>query len=82
MVDASAKKFALRTKNVPQSEVCGVLGEPFRGNAGGRAVPGELCRGPAAVGSCRAKLWCLDGGRVPPLDLGHAQPLGVDWMSA
>ena len=33
---------------------------------------GELFRGPAAVGSCRANLWCLDEGCVPPLDVGHA----------
>ena len=58
MVDASAKKFAQRTKNGPKSAVCGVLGELFRG--------------PAAVGSCRANLWCLDEGCVPPLDVGHA----------
>ena len=72
MVDASATKSAQRTKNGPKTAVCGVLGEFFRGNAGGGAVPGELCRGPAAAGSCRANLCCLDGGRVPPLDLGHA----------
>ena len=72
MVDASAKKFAQRTKNGPKSAVCGVLGELFRGNAGGGGVLGELFRGPAAVGSCRANLWCLDEGCVPPLDVGHA----------
>ena len=72
MVDASAKKFAQRTKNGPKSGVCGVLGELFRGNAAGGGVLGELFRGPAAVGSCRANLWCLDEGCVPPLDVGYA----------
>ena len=72
VVGECAKKFAQRTKNGPKSAVCGVLGELFRGNAGGGGVLGELFRGPAAVGSCRANLWCLDEGCVPPLDVGHA----------
>ena len=86
MVDASATKFAQRTKNGPKMAFYGmlgeffrgnaggggVLGEFFRGNAGGGGVPGELCRGPAAAGSRWANLWCLDGGCAPPLDLGHA----------
>ena len=72
VVDASATKFAQRTKNGPKTVVCGVLGEFFRGNAAGGPLLGELCRGPAAVGPCRANLCCLDGGRAPPLDLGHA----------
>ena len=46
--DVSAKKFALRTKNGPQSAVYGVLGELFRENTAGWAVPGEVFRGTAA----------------------------------
>lgn len=72
MVDASATKFAQRTKNSPKPAVCGVLGEHFRGNAGGGGVLGELFRGPTAAGSRWANFWCLDGGCVPPLGLGHA----------
>ena len=44
MVGVSAKKFAQRTKNGRKSVVCSVLGEVFRGNAGGRAVLGEFFR--------------------------------------
>jgi len=54
MVDASATKFAQRTKNGPKTVVCGVLGEFFRGNAAGGAVLGEFFRDSAAVGSCWA----------------------------
>ena len=49
-----------------------VLDEFCRGRVADRGVLGELFRGPAAVGSCRANLWCLDEGCVPPLDVGHA----------
>ena len=45
MVDASAKKFAQRTKNGPKSAVCGVLGEFFRENTVVGAALGEFCRG-------------------------------------
>ena len=48
MVGLSAKKFAQRTKNGPQSAVCGVLGEVFRENTAGVVAPGELFRGTAA----------------------------------
>ena len=72
VVGVSAKKFAQRTKNGPKTAVCGVLGEFFRGNAGGGGMLGELFRGPAVAGSCRTNLWCLDGGYAPPIDLGHA----------
>ena len=41
MVDASAKKFAQRTKNAPKMAFYG--------------VPGELCRGEAVAGRCRAR---------------------------
>ena len=49
-----------------------VLGEFCTGWVADRGVLGDLFRGPAAVGSCRANLWCLDEGCVPPLDVGHA----------
>ena len=45
---ASAKKFALRTKNGPKLAFFRLLGELFRGNAAGRGVLGELFRGNAA----------------------------------
>ena len=45
MVGLSAKKFAQRTKNGPQSAVCGVLGEVFRENTAGVVALGELCLG-------------------------------------
>ena len=44
MVGVRATKFAQRTKNGRKSVVCGVLGEVFHGNAGGRAVLGEFYR--------------------------------------
>ena len=50
VVGVSAKKFAQRTKNGPQSTFSGVLGEFFRGNVAGGAVLGEFFRGPAVVG--------------------------------
>ena len=46
----SAKKFAQRTKNGPQSAFYGVPGELFRGRACEGPVPGELSRGPADAG--------------------------------
>ena len=45
MVGVSAKKFALRTKNGPQSAFYGVLGEFFRENTAGGVTPGEVFRG-------------------------------------
>ena len=45
IVGASAKKFAQRTKNCPQSAVCGVLGEVFRENTAGGVALGEVFRG-------------------------------------
>ena len=50
MVDASATKFAQRTKNAPKMAFYGMLGEFFRGNAGGGGVPGEFFRGNAGGG--------------------------------
>ena len=44
MVGVSAKKFAQRTKNGPQSASCGVLGEFFRENTAGGGVLGEFFR--------------------------------------
>ena len=45
----SAKKFAQHTKNGPKWVFYAALGEFFRGNAAGGAVPGEFFRGPAVV---------------------------------
>ena len=44
MVGVSAKKFAQRAQNGPNSAFLHLLGEFFRGNAGGRAVLGEHYR--------------------------------------
>ena len=41
----SAKKFALRAQNTPNSAFLRLLGEFFRGNAAGGAALGELFRG-------------------------------------
>ena len=43
-VGASAKKFAQRTQNTPNSAFLRSLGEFFRGNVAAGAVLGELCR--------------------------------------
>ena len=86
MVGASAKKFALHAQNTPKSAFLRLLGELFRGSVGGGAAPGELFRGrapggpllggvfrgPAVEGSRWARVWHLDVGLVPPLDLGCA----------
>ena len=53
---ASAKKFALRTKNGPQSAFYGVLGEFFRENTAGGVALGELFRGLVGERVCRANL--------------------------
>ena len=57
MVGDCAKKFSQRTKNAPKSAVCGVLGEFFRGNAGGGGVPGEFFRGNAGGGPVLGELF-------------------------
>ena len=44
MVGVSAKRFAQRTKNGPNSAFLRLLGEFFRGNASGGAVLGEFFR--------------------------------------
>ena len=86
MVGASAKKFALQAQNGRKTLFSGALGELFRGSVGGGAAPGELFRGrapggpllggvfrgPAVEGSRWARVWHLDVGLVPPLDLGCA----------
>ena len=41
----SAKKFALRAQNTPNSAFLCLLGEFFRGKASEGAVLGEFCRG-------------------------------------
>ena len=45
IVGASAKKFALRTKNGRQLAFYGVPGELFRGRTDGGAVLGDIFRG-------------------------------------
>ena len=86
VIGVSVKRFSLRAESGPKSAFSGVLGEfctgiarrgcvldEFcRGWVADRGVLGDLFRGPAAEGSCRANLWCLDEGCVPPLDVGHA----------
>ena len=51
----SAKKFAQRTKNGPQSAFYGVPGEFFRENTAGGVAPGEVFRGTAAEQSVLAE---------------------------
>ena len=60
MVDASAKKFAQRTKNGPKMVLYGVLGEYFRGNAANSRTLGEFCRGRELEGL----VW-VAGGQSP-----------------
>ena len=45
IVGASAKKFALRTKNGPKLAFCGALGEFSRENTAGGVALGEVFRG-------------------------------------
>ena len=80
MVGVSAKKFAQRTKNGPNSAFYGALGEFFRENtaggavlgeffrrlSGGGVVPGELCRGTAAERSVLGE-FCRTTTQVRPL---------------
>ena len=65
----SAKKFALRTKNGPQSAVYGVPGELFRENTAGGVVLGEVFRGTAAEQSVLGE-FCRTTTQVRPL-LGY-----------
>ena len=51
MVGVSAKKFAQRAQNGPNSAFLCLLGEFFRGNAGGGAALGEFFRGNAGGGA-------------------------------
>ena len=62
----SAKKFAQRTKNGPQSAVCGVLGEVFRENTAGVVAPGELFRGTAAEQSVPGEFCRATSRALPP----------------
>ena len=72
MVCVSAKKFALCAQNGPKWAFCALLGEFFRGRAPGGPLLGGVFRGPAVEGSRWARVWHLDVGLVPPLDLGCA----------
>ena len=62
----SAKKFALRAQNTPNSAFLGVLGEFFRGKAAGGAVLGEFFRGKAAGGAVLGEFYlaCWRSGQV------------------
>ena len=53
----SAKKFAPRAQNGPNSAFLCLLGELFRGRAAGGAVPGELFRGNATGGAVLGELF-------------------------
>ena len=66
MVGASAKKFALRTKNSPKLAVCGALGEFIRENTAGGVAPGEVFRGTAAERSALGE-FCRTTTQVRPL---------------
>ena len=67
-----AKIFALRAENTPKLVFLGLLGELFRGPAVAGIPPGELCREGPERPRRWVSLWHLDGGPVPPLDLGRA----------
>ena len=62
----SAKKFALRAQNTPNSAFLGLLGEFFRGKAAGGAVLGEFFRGKAAGGAVLGEFYlaCWRSGQV------------------
>ena len=60
----SAKKFALRAQNTPNSAFLGVLGEFFRGKAAGGVVLGEFFRGRPLEGPCWANSISLAGAPV------------------
>ena len=55
IVGVSVKKFALRARNTPHLTFLRLLGELCHGLSGGEGVPGELCRGEAVAGRCRAR---------------------------
>ena len=62
VVGLSAKKFALRAQNGPKTVFSGVLGEFFRGNAGGGGVPGELFPYTRTVASYHRRRGALHAG--------------------
>ena len=65
MVGMSAKKFAQRTKNNPQSAFYGVLGEFFRENTAGGVTPGEVFRGTAAERTVLGELFRGNAAGIP-----------------
>ena len=72
MVGVSAKKFAQRAQNGPNSAFLRLLGEYFRGNAGGGAVLGEFFR----ANRCCARS-CRRCGALQAAAMGvlrHAKP--------
>ena len=63
----SAKKFALRAQNTPNSAFLGVLGEFFRGKAAGGAVLGEFylaCWRSGQVSDPSGALYTASGGGI------------------
>ena len=64
--------FALQAKKCPKLAFYGVQGEFCPGCADEGPVQGEVFRGPAVERSRWARACRLDGGCVPPLDLGRA----------
>ena len=65
MVGASAKKFAQKAQNTPNSSFLYSLGEFFRGSAGGGAVPGEFCRSDRyCARSCRRRAPSIPAGAL------------------
>ena len=69
MVDASAKKFALRTNNGPKLAVYGVPGEFIRGNVAEGAVLGVFFRANRPCARSSPVEWC---NRFVSFGLGYA----------
>ena len=66
-VGASAKKFAQRAENTPISAFLGLLGELFRGSAGGEGALGELFRGSADGGAALGEFFRGNAAGSPVL---------------
>ena len=83
MVGVSAKKFALRAQNTPNSAFLRLLGEVFRGNAGGGAALGEFLRANRCCArSCRrcGVLQAGCGGGFAALEAGWWRISGVSQL--
>ena len=62
-----AKKFAQRAENTPISAFLGLLGELFRGSAGGEGALGELFRGSADGGAALGEFFRGNAAGSPVL---------------